>query len=334
MSLSVSLHSQESHKPIVFSSARPAASRSVASGTMWRSAVCNSSSRNKSTPHVSAAFVLTLRPSSSLSMLVVRSLTLVSCSVGYKACRALYHCNNFCLQVITATSRISSAVPTPPKWSDLISSHNTSWQKTFITPKYIWWSTSTTKHSAGSRPSALENKGFRCLVEYSRLTRQNITVFGNSSICSKRPTFSKCSLGSSLSPATKCSNVTVARRGAWGGSPAERPEGGSPSEGPGVVVPASPWVTAAAAVGSGVPWGGSGRRYVGIGTFPTDYTKPRHTTQSPNILYKDIRYSTKPKHIKQIPNILYKDSQYLTRVTTNNILTQNTQFIISEECIY
>ena len=54
-------------------------------------------------------------------------------------------------------------------------------------------------------------------------------------------------------------NVTVARRGAWGGSPAERPEGGSPSEGPGVVVPASPWVTAAAAVGSGVPWGGPGR---------------------------------------------------------------------------
>jgi len=311
MSSSVSLHSQESHKQIVFSSARPAASRSVASGTMARFTVCNSSSRNKSTPHVSAAFVLTLRPSSSLSMLVVRSLTLVRVSVGYKACRSLYHRNNFCLQVITATSKISSAVPTPPKWRDLISSHNTSWQKTFITPKYIWWSTSTTKHSAGSRPSSLENKGFRCLVKYSRLTRQKITVFGNTSICSKRPTFSKCSLGSSLSPATKCSNVTVARRGAWGGVARRETRGGVALRGA--------WVG-----GARIALGHRRRRRGFRGTVggsremiywdwdipnrlykaPTHYTKPQRTIQRHKMFDKAQTYQTNTQHIIQGLTIL------------------------------
>ena len=280
MSLSVSLHSQASHKPIVSSSARPAASRSVASGTVSTFAVGNSSSRNKSTPHVSAAFVLTLRPSSSLSMLVLRSLTLVSCSDGYKACRALYHCNNLCLQVITAVSRISSAVPIPPKWRDLISSHNTSWQKTFITPKYSWWSTSTTKHSAGSRPSALENKGFRCLVEYSRLTRQNITVLGNSSISSKRPTFSKCSLGSSLSPATKCSIMSLSpAEGPGVDRPPRGPRGGRPPRGLGWWCPhrlgsppPPPWVP-------GYRGGVQGGDMLGLG-------HSQQTIQSPNTLHK------------------------------------------------
>ena len=70
---------------------------------------------------------------------------------------------------------------------------------------------------------------------------------------------------------------------------------------------------------------------LGSGHPPKDYTKPRHTEQSPNRLYKALdrqykdptdyrkpqKHYTKTRHIKQKPTILNMNLKYSTRVATN-----------------
>ena len=65
---------------------------------------------------------------------------------------------------------------------------------------------------------------------------------------------------------------------------------------PGPRPSAPPWAAAAAAAG---PGGGGG-------SAPTDYTKPRQITQSPDRLYKARTDYIEPRQTIQNPNVLHK----------------------------